>query len=154
MRLRTRASCRPPLFYPVDPAPRVAVIGRDVEPARNVAVFAECDARALEQYEPQAVAATVPVLRRLAARRLALTHAVIVFSSIDNPLTQADRDFFWRTFQVPVFEQRLAPDGALAAWECEAHGPLHRAGARGRERCACGREAALLRPVGTLTATR
>jgi hypothetical protein len=151
MRLRTWTSFRPRLLYPIEPAPRVAVIGRHVKPERNVTVFAEHDEDAIGQFGAQALAACVPVLRRLAIRRLSVTHAIIAFTSEDDPLSQADRDLFWTTFQVPVFEQRLTPEGELAAWECEAHGPLHKAGARGGERCACGREAVLLRPVDSLS---
>jgi len=43
----------------------------------------------------------------------------------DGELSDADREQFWRTFQVPVFEQRRGFDGRVIARECEAHSGLH-----------------------------
>ena len=86
-----------------------------------------------------------------------LSHALIVFRDEFEPrLTDPERDRLWRAFQVPVFEQMIAPDGTLYAWECEAHDGLHVASARldiGKHpidpaRCACGIATARLVSAG------
>lgn len=71
------------------------------------------------------MAGTLPRIESLAAK-VQLTHALIVFRDEAEPrLTEPERDRLWRAFHVPVFEQILAPDGTLYAWECEAHDGLH-----------------------------
>jgi hypothetical protein len=55
-----------------------------------------------------------------------LTHAAIVLARPgQSALTESQRDWLWRRFQVPVFEQVIGPNGALLAAECEAHDGLH-----------------------------
>jgi hypothetical protein len=79
------------------------------------------------------IAAAAPVLRSLAeaveSRRVTLppiAAAVVAFTGIcHGELTALERDLFWRVFQVPVFEQLLAPDGRVMAMECDAHEGLH-----------------------------
>src|SRR6266542_1700196 len=81
----------------------------------------------------RAIAGTVPVLRSLAeavesgvAARPALEMAVVAFTgTCHGELSALERDLFWRVFQVPVFEQLLAPDGRVIAMECDAHDGLH-----------------------------
>lgn len=150
MWLRRPSPIRPRLVYPLEPIPRVAVIGRAVEPEPNIAVFVDYDAVALRRYSPQALAAPLSLLRMIASHGDAaptLTHAVIAFTREDDELTEADRHWFWQVFRVPLFEQQLTANGELAAWECEAHSVLHAAGESGEEQCACGRAARLLVPV-------
>lgn len=94
---------------------------------------------------PEALAGTLEQIEALAGM-VRLTHAVIVFRDPTHPrLTDAERDRLWRAFEVPIFEQVIAADGTLVAWECEAHEGLHVASpklisgvALDRERCACG----------------
>jgi len=79
------------------------------------------------------IAAATPVLRSLAeaveSGRVTLPPveaAVVAFTGIcHGELTVLERDLFWRVFQVPVFEQLLAPDGRVMAMECDAHDGLH-----------------------------
>ena len=80
----------------------------------------------------RAVAGAAVVLRQLAEAVLEgstlppIDAAVIVFTGIcHGELTVLERDLFWRVFQVPVFEQFLAPDGRILATECDAHEGLH-----------------------------
>ena len=86
----------------------------------------------LQELEPGAIAGPVDVLRGVAQAveqgrlRLAITHGVIAFSGIGRPLLlDADRDLFWRVFQVPLFEQFRGFQGELLASECEKHHGLH-----------------------------
>jgi phenylacetate-coenzyme A ligase PaaK-like adenylate-forming protein len=88
----------------------------------------------LTRFRPEALAASVGVLRMLAkatdngrGRLPSLQCAMIAFTGSwsGGLLQEADRELFWRVFQVPVFEQHLGPDGRVVAWECEAHRGLH-----------------------------
>ena len=61
-------------------------------------------------------------------------------------LTAADREFFWKTFGVPVFEQLLSTGNELIAMECDAHDGLHLVGEfkdlkAGISACPCGNPA-------------
>jgi hypothetical protein len=144
----------PLLRYPLEPVPRVAVFGERFRETRSVAVIPALDWTALERCRPEALAARVGVLRETASAirqdilRLDVTHAVIAFTRSAEELSEGDRELFWSTFQVPVFEQRLDEAGRLIAWECEAHSDLHiepDAMIQGiRRRCACGRTTPVL----------
>lgn len=96
-------------------------------------VFFDPSPHALLRYRPAALAGPVIELRRLAERILAgeinlptLEFGVLAFTGPGRPrLTEADRELFWRAFQLPVFEQHRGPHGELLAAECEAHHGLH-----------------------------
>lgn len=98
-----------------------------------VRVFADGWSREVAEFRPELLAAPLTELRRVAARaasrRIALpslSHAVVVFTGASQPsLTAGDRDFFWRVFQVPLFEQFLGAAGETLAIECDAHEGLH-----------------------------
>jgi phenylacetate-coenzyme A ligase PaaK-like adenylate-forming protein len=88
----------------------------------------------IRQFGPEAIAAPVGMLKRLAASAYyhgqstfpTLTRAVVVFTGLEQgALSASDRDMLWHAFEVPIFEQCLAPDGSLLAWECEAHEGMH-----------------------------
>jgi hypothetical protein len=111
-----------------------------------VRAFEEEQLRDIEQFRPEILAASMPVLLRL-ARTIRLTRAIVPFSgSRLGPVSGRDRDLLWSAYQVPVFEQRLGPDGSVVARECEAHDglhlylPRHFEGEIRTEPCACGRK--------------
>jgi len=66
----------------------------------------------------------------------------------DVRLTDADRDWLWSAFRVPVFEQIIGESGELLATECEAHNGMHVQSPNLRSDpgdldltpCACGRD--------------
>lgn len=105
--------------------------------------------QAVEAFRPQAIAGTFAQLESLAEIRTA-THAIVILSAETDPRLSAEqRDFLWRAFGVPVFEQVVAPGGTLLAAECEAHDGLHVVAARlglqfdvDPSPCACGRPGA------------
>jgi hypothetical protein len=109
--------------YPLQPAPRVAVLEPGFTLPKIVQRMRHCGA----------IAAPVSVLKRLASAVSSgevsppsLENAVIVFTGTRHgELSELERDLFWRVFQVPVFEQFFALDGRLIAMECEAHQGLH-----------------------------
>jgi hypothetical protein len=119
--------------YPVDPAPRTAVLAACFRQARfpaksPIRVFPHGWSEEVAAFAPGAVAANREQLFGLAAleRPPALTHSVIVLESPgDAPLSNGERERLWRAFRVPVFEQIIGPLGKLLAADCEAHDGLH-----------------------------
>jgi hypothetical protein len=119
--------------YPMDPAPRTAVLAACFRqawfPAKSpIRVFPHGWSEEVAAFAPAAVAANCEQLFGLAAadRPPLFTHAVIVLDSPgDPPLSNGDRERLWRAFRVPVFEQIIGPHGKLLAAECEAHDGLH-----------------------------
>jgi hypothetical protein len=120
------------------------ILARGFRETRNVRVFADgwCDRAA--RFGPCAAAAPLTELRRLAGKGIELRHAVVVLTyGANSGLSEADRDFLWTAFGVPVFEQCLRPNNELLAMECEAHDGLHVVGAVGdlpltEGVCGCG----------------
>src|SRR5690242_19002024 len=114
----------PRTHYPsFDPALRIAILTPDLSPRQIVR----------RMRASRAIAGAVPFLRSLAegveSGRVTLPAvgaAVVAFTgTCHGELTALERDLFWRVFQVPVFEQFLAPDGRVMAMECDAHDGLH-----------------------------
>jgi hypothetical protein len=118
-----------PLPVPV----RAAVLAPGFAGTEWVRVFPDGWSREVEDFKPELLAAPVSELRRIAARvstrRVALPsldYAVVAFTGAGQPLLgDGDRDFLWRVFQVPVFEQYLSASGRTLAVECDAHDGLH-----------------------------
>lgn len=71
------------------------------------------------------VAGRFASLQPLAAS-IHVERALIVITGVrEGVLADADRDWLWSAFGVPVFEQHVGLDGQLIAHECEAHDGLH-----------------------------
>jgi len=119
--------------YPLDPAPRTAVLAACFRqarfPARSpIRVFPHGWSEEVSAFAPAAVAASREQLFGLAAvdRPPVFSHALIVLDSPgDAPLSMDERERLWRAFRVPIFEQIIGPRGKLFAAECEAHDGLH-----------------------------
>jgi hypothetical protein len=119
--------------YPMDPAPRTAVLAARFRQPRfrpnyPVRVFPDGWSEEVSAFAPAAIAASREQLLDLASaeRPPVLTHAIIALASPGDPiLSMAERERLWRAFHVPVFEQIIGPDGELLAAECEAHDGLH-----------------------------
>ena len=121
---------RPPkratFIHPMDPAPRTAILAPGFQPTKMARVFPQGWDQQAARFQPQSIAAPVEELRRLASQGLRLEHAVIALTYQNGEgLSYADRDLFWRSFGVPVFEQLLDDDNKLLAAECHAHAGLH-----------------------------
>ena len=120
--------------YPIEPVPRTAVLdpwftskGFKLGSRTQVRIFGRDQLEdELERFGPQAVAASCGQLKRCRTK-IAPTHAVIVLHRASRfaPLRAADREWLWREFRVPVFEQVIGPRGELLATECEAHDGMH-----------------------------
>ena len=93
----------------------------------HVRVFRNGWCEQAARYAPAALAATLQQLREL--ERVSpptLTHALVVLQPVNRPrLSERDRDWLWRTFGLPVFEQVIGTRGQLLATECDAHDGLH-----------------------------
>jgi hypothetical protein len=122
-----------PFLYPLRFAPRTAVLMPGFHQTQSVK-YVPPDWTLLARFRPEAVAASVGMLRMLAKGIASgrgdlpsLRYAMIAFTGpwAGGLLQEEDRDLFWRVFQVPLFEQHLGPDGRVVAWECEAHRGLH-----------------------------
>jgi hypothetical protein len=118
---------------PLEHTPKTAILMPGFEQTSGVKVIAQNFGKGLKHFAASALAAPVAVLRELAAaiesgaeEAPPLRHFVVPFTSAhEGELSDADREKFWRVFQVPVFEQRLGFDGRVIAYECEAHDGLH-----------------------------
>ena len=130
---RTRAGAGVPFLSPLPVPVRSAVLSPGFAATSSVRVFGDGWSREVEDYGPRLLAAPLTELRHIAARaamrRISLPSldcAVVAFTGAGHPaLTLSDRDFFWRLFQVPLFEQFLGPEGRALAAECDAHVGLH-----------------------------
>ncbi len=116
---------KPVLVYPIPPAPPTAILVDGFRSAGNSRVFENGWDQAAETFAPSAIAATPAQLDALPPIR-SLRHAIIALVRPgEPPLTEDDRERLWRTFRVPLFEQRIDESCHLLAAECEAHDGLH-----------------------------
>ncbi len=128
-----RASGGNPFLSPLPVPVRAAVLSPGFAETRWVRVFPGGWGRDVEQYRPELVAATLTDLRRMAALTAmgridlsSLDCALVAFTGNHRPcLTDADRNLFWRVFEIPLFEQFLDSKGRVVAAECDAHEGLH-----------------------------
>jgi hypothetical protein len=139
-----RRECGANFVHPMDPTPRTVVLTPGFRETKLVRVFASgWDDRAA-RFQPTSVAGSVDQLRPLTRAGLRLEHAVIVFTrGGEGELLHDDREFLWRAFGVPVYEQFLDDNNDLLATECEVHSGLHiLSGCEGQamdsEKCGCG----------------
>ena len=123
------AGQRRELFWPLPPASRTAVLSALVATRDGLRIFRGDDTQGLARWRPDALAGPVGVLRRLAEEGglpQPLRHSVIAFVTLRRAfLTEAVRELFWSTWEVPVFGQIFGLSRELLAWECEAHAGYH-----------------------------
>jgi hypothetical protein len=127
--------------YPIQPVQRTAVLTPWFTSRRGpVRIFENGWSEEAARFAPAAIAATWTQMQELAADPLsssrspdmpvgmppAPTHALIVLHRAGEvPLTAEDREWLWRKFGVPIFEQVIGARGELWAAECEAHDGMH-----------------------------
>jgi hypothetical protein len=138
----------PVLVYPIPPAPLTAILIEGFRPAGNTRVFADGWSDEAASFAPSCVAATPAQLCALPAIP-SVRNALIALVRPNEPaLSEDQRTLLWRTFRVPVFEQRIDDACNLLAAECEAHDGLHIESAQAVPRegevlettpCGCGR---------------
>ncbi|MGH9664160.1 MAG: hypothetical protein ACRD9L_07040 [Bryobacteraceae bacterium] len=126
-------SAAAPFEYPMSPSPRTAVLYGGFRSGGSVRIFPEGWSDAARRFSPEAIAAPVAALNRLALAVLAgsetvprLHHAAVALVALGEPLPRdGDRDLWWRAFGVPAFEYVVGPAGGALAMECEAREGLH-----------------------------
>jgi hypothetical protein len=115
-----------------DTPARIAVIDAwfpCAEPTRAIAGRRSLPAlaKAINRFQPDVLVATPTQLLRLA--RLNCVKPARVLISIQAPgtktLTEAARDYLWRQFRVPVYQQFRGYQGELLASECDMQKGLH-----------------------------
>jgi hypothetical protein len=116
---------KPVLAYPIPPAPKTAILIDGFRPTGNIRVFENGWTDEAATFAPAAIAAPPAQLRALPSIP-SIRNALIALVRPNEPaLSEDDREQLWRTFRVPVFEQRIDESCALLAAECEAHDGLH-----------------------------
>jgi hypothetical protein len=134
-------------IHPMDPTPRTAILAPGFQETKLVRVFPAGWNEEAARFNPSSIAGPAERLRPLSKLGLKLRHAVIAFTYDGQAgFSDDDRDLFWDSFGVPVFEQHLGPGNELLAMECEAHAGLHVMGDFGnlrldRNSCVCGNPA-------------
>jgi hypothetical protein len=134
-------------IHPIDPAPRTAVLAPGFRETKLVRVFPQGWNERAARFAPDSIAAPLKELRSLAHASWPLEHAVVVFTYASGlAVSRSDREWFWKAFGVPLFEQYLDSRNNLLAAECDAHAGLHVvSGCQGialeHEVCACGNPA-------------
>ena len=134
-------------MHPMDPAPRTVILAPGFRPTKAARVFPDGWSAKAARFHPTSIAGTVEQLATANQTALRLEHAVVVFTyDVECGLSTHDRELFWRSFGVPVFEQFLGPKNELLATECDAHSGLHVMRAcpnqsLDSEKCGCGNPA-------------
>jgi hypothetical protein len=133
--------------YPFSPCPPIAVLPPYVT-STPVVDFAKS----------RTLAAPMQAIRALNPAEWSPEYPVIVLSNLrDGLMNDADRDYIWKIFRIPVFEYLLDDNGEILARECEAHEGLHLARALAPSRdavvteqpCACGQSGTRLMTLAT-----
>jgi hypothetical protein len=133
--------------HPMDPMPRTAILAPGFQETKLSRVFPAGWDETAERFQPTSIAGPPSQLRRIAREGVRPQHSVVALSfDGQEGLTAADREFFWKTFGVPVFEQLLSAGNELIAMECDAHDGLHLVGEfkdlkAGISACPCGNPA-------------
>jgi hypothetical protein len=134
--------------HPMVPMPRTAILAPGFRETKLSRVFPAGWNEAASRFQPTSIAGPPDQLRRLARGSVLPRHSVVVFSyeGQEERLTAADRELFWKTFGVPVFEELLSAGNELIAMECDAHNGLHLVGdfqnlKAGISTCPCGNPA-------------
>jgi hypothetical protein len=133
--------------HPMDPMPRTAILAPGFQESKLARVFPSGWDEAADRFQPTSIAGTSDQLRHVARLGIRPQHSVVVFSyDGQEGLTNSDRELFWKSFGVPVFEQLLSSANQLIAMECDAHDGLHLIGdfkdlKAGISTCPCGNPA-------------
>jgi hypothetical protein len=134
-------------IHPMDPMPRTAILAPGFQETKLSRVFPAGWNDAAERFQPTSIVGPPSQLRRIAREGVRPQHSVVALSyDGQEGLTAADREFFWETFGVPVFEQLLSAGNELIAMECDAHDGMHLVGEfkdlkAGISMCPCGNPA-------------
>ncbi|MEO8131021.1 MAG: hypothetical protein ABJF23_01870 [Bryobacteraceae bacterium] len=117
---------QPEFRYPLQPAPKILMLLPGFRRSASFRNVFDLNGAGTAGMNADTLAAPVNVLRSMAPMAGPQRYPVIVFTGVlHGTLTAADRELFWKSFRVPVFEQLLGLGNELVAEECEAHDGLH-----------------------------
>ncbi|HWB86625.1 MAG TPA: hypothetical protein VG675_20950 [Bryobacteraceae bacterium] len=103
-----------------------------------------------------ALAGSFPELSRAAAGGVRVQRAVFALTHPEAAfLSEAERDYLWQVFQVPIFALLLDANGKVLGYECEVQEGFHLTAEAGRilpgprdnAPCECGRPGCRLKPA-------
>jgi hypothetical protein len=113
-------------LHPIDPAPRTAVLAAGFRETRLARVFPLGWNSLAARFSRFSVAGPLEQVLRVARSGWRVEHSIVVFTYPGEPaLSIREREYFWKAFEVPVFEQYLGHNSELLATECDAHSGLH-----------------------------
>lgn len=123
----------PELGYPIQPAPRVAVLGLALYSPGPIRIYVQPRPEFLEQFRPLALAGPASMLEEVARWREegrlswdGWQYPLVVFSDVTTGLlTEERRRSLWEAFDLPIYEQLRGFGGELLAYECDAHDGFH-----------------------------
>ena len=117
---------QPEFRYPLQPSPKILMLLQGFQRSGAVRNVFDLDPAGTAGSTTDTMAAPVNVLRAMAGVAGPQRYPVVAFTGVRHgTLTEADRESFWKSFRVPVFEQFLGLNNDLVAEECEAHEGLH-----------------------------
>ena len=116
----------PDFRYPLQPPPKILMLLEGFRRSASVRNVFDLNDAGIADGKADTLAAPLDALRCMAGMAGPQRYPVVVFTGVRHgTLTQADRELFWKSFRVPVFEQFLGLGNELVAEECEAHEGLH-----------------------------
>jgi hypothetical protein len=116
----------PEFLYPLTPSPKILMLLEGFQRSSSIRNVFDLDLSDAASSKADTLAAPVGTLRAMAAIAGPQRYPVVAFTGVRHGiLTEADRELFWKSFRVPVFEQFLGLSNELVAGECEAHDGLH-----------------------------
>ena len=117
---------QPEFRYPLQPSPKILMLLEGFQRSGSIRNVFDLDPSGVAGARADTLAAPVSVLRAMAGIAGPQRYPLVAFTGVRHgTLTEADRDLFWKSFRVPVFEQFLGLSNELIAEECEAHDGLH-----------------------------
>ena len=117
---------QPEFRYPLQPSPKILMLLEGFQRSGSVRNVFDLDPSGVAGSKADTLAAPVSVLRSMAGIAGPQRYPIVAFTGVRHgTLTEADRELFWKSFRVPVFEQFLGLSNELVAEECEAHDGLH-----------------------------
>lgn len=122
-----------PFRFPLPGSPRAGVMEPGFQLDGNLREFTRDNLAGLKMFAAEAVILPLDLALILADQKQralfdlpSLKTAIVVLTSLARPpLREEHREFLWRAFGVPVFEQLRGWNGAVICWECEVHDGLH-----------------------------
>ena len=113
------------LFYPLDPWPKLTIIGDGILVPPGCSRLPHTDPLDPRQLHTETLAAPASLLLSLGEGWMPKFPLIVFTGKQYGFLGEAERERLWRRFAVPIFEQLVDEQGRVFATECEAHEGVH-----------------------------